>query len=103
MKTKEEIAANGNDEITIGDCFFGKPASEEDMRSYHDICSDIRDVINNEPSITMRTKRIFEEILVMQFNELQWLKLVVAISMHMDAAECRGAKKIVDVLELGMR
>ena len=102
MKTKEEINVNGNEEITIGNCFFGDEPSDEDMRSYHDVCSDIRDVINSEPSITMRTKRLFEEVLNMEFNELQWLALVMVISIHMDAAERRGAKKIVDVLELGM-
>ena len=100
MKTKEEIMANGNDEITIGDCFFGDKPSEEDMRTYHDVCSDIRDTINSEPSITMRTKRIFEEVLGMEFNELQWLELVLIISIHMDAAEQRGANKLADVMDL---
>ena len=102
MKTKEEIEAMGNDKITIGDCFFGDEPSETDMQLYHSACSDIRDVINSEPSITMRTKRIFEEVLGMEFGELQWLKLVLVISMHMDAAERRGANKVVDVIELGM-
>jgi len=100
MKTKEEIDACGNDEITLGDCFFGEPASEEDMRMYHDALSDIIDISRSEPSITMRTKRLLNEVLEMEFDARQWFILTLIIVTHIDAAEKRGAKKFAEAMEL---
>ena len=100
MKTKEEIAANMNDSITVGHCFFGEDESDADRQLYLNMIADIRDTISDEPSITAATKRLFEELLGMEFNEMQWLGLVLAIATYIELAEKRGAKKLANVMDL---
>ncbi|MCK4329458.1 hypothetical protein KAX02_06410 [candidate division WOR-3 bacterium] len=102
MKTKEEIVEKGDKRITVGDCFFGEEPSEEDMQTYNNVLSDIKDILVSESSITLRTKRLLEEVLAVEFNEVQWLALVLIIAVHMDAAEERGAKKLAHVMSLLM-
>jgi len=100
MKTKEEIEASMNDHITVGHCFFGEEQSDADKQLYLNMVADIRDTISDEPSITAATKRVFEELLGMEFNEMQWFGLVLTITTYIVLAEQRGAKKLANVMDL---
>jgi len=102
MKTKEEIDASEDDEITLKDCFFGEPVSEEDMRMYHDALSDIIDISNSEPSVTVRAKRLFNEVLEMEFDARQWFVLTLILVVYDDVGEKRGAKKFAEAMRLAL-
>jgi len=100
MKTKEEIEASMYDRIPLGQSFFGEDESDEDKQVYLNMMADIRGIINEEESITSITKRLFEEVLEMEFNETQWFALTLIISVFTELSERRGARKLADVMAL---
>lgn len=100
MKTKEEIAAGMRDHITVGQCFFGEEISDADRQVYLHMNADIRGTIGDEHSVTAATKKLFDEVLGMRFNELQWLGFVLIISTYIDLAEQRGVRKVANVMDL---
>lgn len=100
MKTKEEIAANMHDPISLGKCFFGEEESDADRQVYLNMMADIRGIIEEERSITASTKRFFDELFGMQFDETQWLGLTLLITVYIELAERRGAGKLAEAMSL---
>jgi len=100
MKTKEEIAASMHDHISVGQCFFGEELSDADRDVYLHMNAEVNDIIRDESSVTAAAKKFFDEVLGMEFNELQWLGFVLIIATYIDLAEQRGAKKLADAMDL---
>lgn len=98
MKTKEEIEEVMDDEITVGDCFLGAIPTDEDKEIFLRIRGDVRSILENERSITVAAKRLFEEVLSMDFDEKQWYAMVMVLIVSVDLGKRVGADRTLQFL-----
>lgn len=99
MRTKEEIEEVMNDSISIGQCFGGVVVTEEDRECFEYTRKLIREILENTGSVTVAAKRLFEEVLLMDFNEKQWYAMVMIVALNFDFGKIVGGQKTMQYLE----
>lgn len=98
MKTKEEIEEVMDDNITIGQCFYGEIPTEEDMALSLATRRNIKVILTSEESIAVSSKRIFEEVLSMDFNEKQWYALTMVLIKSIEYGKQIGDRRTLQFL-----
>lgn len=98
MRIKAEIEKLMRDSVTIADCFSGKILSEDDGELMHAANHKIVKLLAEETSTTETAKRLFDEVLEMDFNEYQWFCLMIILSAQFDMGKTIGAGKTMDFI-----
>ncbi len=87
-----------NDSITVGECFFGANETEEDKGFFHITNSKVRQIIENESSITVCSKRLLEEVLSVDFSPEQWYAMTLISINWFEFGKLVGSEKTLRFL-----
>lgn len=98
MRTKEEIEEVMNDRMSIGECFSGVVETEEDKEFFHIVNSKVREIIENEKSITVSSKRLLEEVLSVDFTIEQWYAMAIIAINWFEFGKLVGSDKTLRFL-----
>lgn len=98
MRTKEEIEEVMNDSISVGECFHDEVETEEDKEFFHRTNSKVKQIIENERSITAASMRLLGEVLSVDFTPEQWYAMTIIAIDWFEVGKRAGADRTLEFL-----